>query len=91
MGVSIKAAQEFIGNAPTGALVAGGVGAAGLATVGIGSIVSASGDRKQAKADRIQRRSDARQELGHGMVVAGAIATAGVGGAGLMTALGKMK
>ena len=73
----------------TGAKIGIGVGAAGLTTAGIGALVSSSGDAKQAKSDRIKRKADAKQELGNGLVVAGAIATAGVGGAGLMTIINK--
>jgi hypothetical protein len=82
---------DFIKGVPMGAKIGVGIGGAGLATMGVGAIVGGSADRKQAKADRIERQADARESVKNNLVVAGAIATSGVSGYGIAKAISKVR
>lgn len=82
---------DFVKGMPTGAKIGAGIGGAGLLTVGAGAIVNGSSDRVQAKADRLERKAEAREDAGNNLVVAGAIATAGVSGYGIAKAISKMR
>ena len=85
------AAGNLMSKIPTGAKIGAGVAGAGLLTIGAGAVVSGSADRKQAKIDRIERKAGVQEELGTNLKVAGAIATAGVGGYGIATAISKIR
>ena len=82
---------DLVKGMPTGAKIGAGIGGVGLVTMGAGAIVGGSADRKQAKADRLERQADARDSVGNNLVVAGAIATAGVSGYGIAQAISKMR
>lgn len=94
MAVSVKGLASkgagFIKNMPTGAKVGAGVAGAGLLTMGVGAIVGGSSDRVQAKSDRLERKAEARDDISDNLKIAGAIATAGVGGFGIANAVSKV-
>lgn len=83
--------SDLVKNLPTNAKVGIGIGGAGLITMGIGGIVGSGSDSRYAKAEKLERKARSKEGTGHGLVVAGAIATAGVGGYGIAQAISHMK
>ena len=71
------------------ATILSGVAAGGLGVSMVGGAIKGSSDRVDTKIDKLERKRDSREDAGNAMVVAGAIATAGVGGIGLSSILSK--
>jgi hypothetical protein len=91
MGNLMSKGLDFVKEMPTAAKVTAGIGGAGLVTIGAGAIVGGNADRVQAKADRLERKAEAREGAGNNLKIAGAIATAGVGGYGIAQAISKLR
>jgi hypothetical protein len=82
---------NLLSKMPKGAKIGAGIGGAGIALMGVGSLVGNSADRKQAKADKLERQANAREGISDNLTIAGAIATAGVGGYGISKMISKMR
>lgn len=81
---------DFIKNIPTAGKIGIGIGGAGLATMGVGTIVGSGSDRKRIKADKLEAKIEAADDASNNLMIAGAIATAGVGGYGIAQAVPKI-
>ena len=78
---------EIISNASLGQKIGVGIGTGGLGLMGIGAITKGSSARKELKADKYEAKADRANDTGNNLMVAGAIATAGVGGYGIAHAV----
>ena len=82
---------ELISNASLGQKIGAGVGVGGLGLMGVGAITKGSAARKELKADKYEGKADRANDTGNNLMVAGAIATAGVGGFGIAHAISKVR
>lgn len=82
---------EIISNASLGQKIGTGVGIGGLGIMGVGAITKGSAARKELKADKYEAKADRANETGNNLMVAGAIATAGVSGFGIAHAISKVR
>lgn len=82
---------ELISNASLGQKIGAGVGIGGLGIMGIGAITKGNAARKELKADKYEAKADRANDAGNNLMVAGAIATAGVSGFGIAHAISKVR
>ena len=83
--------SEFVSNMSLGQKIGAGVGIGGVGLIGAGAISKSSANRREAKIDKLEAKADAANDTGNNLMVAGAIATAGVGGYGIAKALSKLR
>ena len=82
---------EIISNASLGQKIGVGIGTGGLGLIGIGAITKGSAASKELKSDKYEAKADRANDTGNNLMIAGAIATAGVGGYGIAKALSKVR
>lgn len=83
--------SEFVSNMSLGQKIGAGVGIGGVGLIGAGAISKSSTNRREAKIDKLEAKADAANDTGNNLMVAGAIATAGVGGYGIAKTLSKVR